>query len=167
MRNLTITQKLTFFCFLFSPINIWGQQICTPNEIKTTITINASATIDGAAFLNLKYDCSFNPVIKFYFSTKIDAATVSPDVFLSLARPLAGWPKSQKYLKVCSCTLVSNASSVIKGNLSEESILLTKFMVSAESNLPPACDFSVVFTEREYFVKACKERLGIILNLLN
>ncbi|MGB3116118.1 MAG: glucoamylase family protein [Ferruginibacter sp.] len=38
----------------------------------------SSATIDGAAFLNLKYDCSFNPVIKFYFSTKIDAATVSP-----------------------------------------------------------------------------------------
>ena len=37
----------------------------------------SSATIDGAAIINLKYDCSFNPVIKFYFSTKIDAATVS------------------------------------------------------------------------------------------
>ncbi len=42
--------------------------------------------------------------------------TTSPEVFLSRAMPLTGCAKSQKYLNVCCCTNVSNASSGISGN---------------------------------------------------
>jgi hypothetical protein len=46
--------------------------------------------------------------------------------FLSLAKPLTGCPKSQKYLKVCSWILSSNALSVSKGNFRDRSILVVR-----------------------------------------
>ena len=84
MRNLTITQNLTFFCFLFSPINIWGQQICTPNEIKTTITINASATETWQLLTNFDAYTNWHPYIvkiegKVALQEKIKVTTIDTD----------------------------------------------------------------------------------------
>ena len=84
MRNLTITQKLTFFCFLFSPINIWGQQICTPNEIKTTITINASATETWQLLTNFNAYTNWHPYIvkidgEVALKEKIKVTTIDSD----------------------------------------------------------------------------------------
>ena len=93
--------------------------------------------------------------------------TTSPEVFLSLASPLTGCAKSQKYLKVCCCTFVSNASSVITGNLSVESILVMKFMVNAESSWPPAFDFKDVFTVTENLDKSGNAALGTINTVLS
>ncbi|MFZ1592547.1 MAG: SRPBCC domain-containing protein [Chitinophagales bacterium] len=84
MRNLTITQKLTFFCFLFSPINIWGQQICTPNEIKTAITINASATETWQLLTNFNAYTNWHPYIvkidgEVALKEKIKVTTIDSD----------------------------------------------------------------------------------------
>src|SRR5687767_11960615 len=62
--------------------------------------------------------------------------TISPEVFLSLAKPLTGCAKSQKYLKVWRCTSVSNSSSGMRGNLSEESSRVNKFTVTGAVNAP-------------------------------
>src|SRR6185312_1109389 len=70
----------------------------------------------------------------------------------SLARPLIGWPKSQKYLKVCCCTKVSKALSEIRGNLSVESIAVVMVAFTEACNEAPSFDFKPVPTVNEYLV---------------
>ena len=78
--------------------------------------------------------------------------TISPEVLRSLANPLTGCAKSQKYLKVCCCTLSNNCSLVSMGNLREESIAVIKLLSNPAVKLPPLADFKVVNT-----LNLCKE----------
>src|SRR5687767_8197668 len=86
--------------------------------------------------------------------------TTSPEEFLSLDIPETGWPKSQKYLKVCFCTSSSNCSSVIRGNLSVESIAVIMDKVFPEFSLTISCDCKPVEIVNVYFVRGIKEVVG-------
>lgn len=85
----------------------------------------SSATIDGAAIINLKYNCKLNPVIKFSFSTAIDAATLSSSVNFKTA---------QGNDVLFSSTLTNADSSVI---ISPNALLtaLNKYSITVNTNL--------------------------------
>jgi len=76
--------------------------------------------------------------------------TVSPDVFLSLANPLTGCPKSQKYLNVCCSTRSSNTESLICANLSEESICVRKSRSALPDAFFPLTDLTAVLKPKTY-----------------
>src|SRR4051812_45844037 len=82
--------------------------------------------------------------------------TVSPDVFLSLASPLTGCAKSQKYLNVCFCTRSSSALSETRGNLSDESIEVTSDMLMGVCRVPFFFDCNAVEIDSSYFVRYFK-----------
>src|SRR5688572_19510108 len=92
--------------------------------------------------------------------------TMSPDVFLSRARPLVGCAKSQKYLNVCCCTSVSNASLVIFGNLSVESIpVLIVTLTGSESGLSVS-DNNPSLNETLYCVNPFNAAAGVITTVV-
>src|SRR5215213_3576235 len=85
-----------------------------------------------------------------------DVTTLLSPLLLSLANPLTGCAKSQKYLKVCFCTSSTNAESLICGNLSEESIAVLKLMSMPATNFPPCDDCRLLDKEILYVVRGTK-----------
>src|SRR5215212_6885405 len=75
--------------------------------------------------------------------------TRSPEVFRSLAKPLTGWPKSQKYLNVCCCTNCTNAESEMMENLSDGSNCVKKSRSILPDKAVPETDFSKVLMEKK------------------
>ena len=82
-----------------------------------------------------------------------EVTTLLSPLLLSLAKPLTGCPKSQKYLNVCCCTRSINALSESNGNFRDESMI-----VRNEISVPViSCRRSLILmnvdTETLYFVR--------------
>ena len=88
--------------------------------------------------------------------------TRSPELLRSLARPETGWPKSQKYLKVCFCTSVSRESSVIRGNLSVVSMAVLNVVLIEVLSFLLSLEMSVLSTFNSYRVRFLSGFTGLI-----
>src|SRR5258705_5502304 len=86
--------------------------------------------------------------------------TVSPDVFRSLAKPLTGWPKFQKYVNVFFCMVSSKSLSAIEANFREESICVMYTLLIAAVKLTFPTERKPVPALKEYFARYLSGEAG-------